>query len=136
MTRGHARMQVMMEMKIGSNANSNTSASESSQSFVVRMWQEDPGEWRGTVRHVQSNTQLGFTRLEQVRAFIQRYTSGSSTHQAEKQSAVRPTFHLDLGMSRRTTRMIAFAFALIIMAVVGLLAVSQGNVGQLLGFGH
>jgi hypothetical protein len=102
----------------------------------VRMWQEDAGEWRGTVRHVQSDTQLGFTRVEQVRSFIQRYTTGIALRGAEKQGATRPAVQLDLGISRRTTRMLALAFALVIIAVVGLVAVSQGNVAQLLGFGH
>lgn len=134
MTRGHARMQVMMENKNGSDVNSNASASETSQSFVVRMWQEDPGEWRGTVRHVQSDTQFGFTRVDQVRAFIQRYTTGEPRQIANPAPGSAARFNF--APSRRMTRMLAFAFALIILAIAGLFVVTQGSAGQLLGFGH
>lgn len=126
----------MMENKNDSNVNSNTSASETSQSFVVRMWEEDPGEWRGTVRHVQSDTQMGFTRIDQVRAFIQRFTTGTATRKAEKQSVPHPAIRLNPGISPRTARMLAVAFAIIIIAAIGLVVASQGSVGQLLGFGH
>ena len=131
-TRGHARMKVTME----NNNDSNSSASETSESFVVRMWQEDPGEWRGTVRHVQSQAQLGFTRVEQATRFIQEHSTGVETRAAAKSTAKAAAVHLDLRMSRRTTRMLAFALAIIILSIVGLVAAAQGNVSQLLGFGH
>ncbi len=100
------------------------------------MWQEDPGEWRGTVRHVQSQAQQGFTRIEQVSRFIQQHTIGADKRQAAQNPAPRAAFHFNLGFSRHTTRMMALALALIVLAVVGLLAVGQGNVSQILGFGR
>ena len=130
LTREHVRILVMME----NNNDSNSSASETSESFVVRMWQEDPGEWRGTVRHVQSQTQLGFTRVEQATRFIQQHSTGVETVAQMKSAAKAPAFNLSL--SHRTTRMVAFALAIILLSILGLAAVSQGNVVQLLGFGH
>jgi len=99
------------------------------------MWQEDPGEWRGTVAHVQSRAQVGFTRLEQASQFIRQHTT-----QLEKRKAAiaapRPLFHFNLGLSQRTTRILALALALVVLSVAGLLAAGQGDLGQLLGFGH
>ena len=118
------------------NSDSNSSATETSESFVVRMWQEDPGEWRGTVRHVQSQTQLGFTRVDQAARFIQEHSTGVDSHGTVKQAATTPAVKLNFGVSRRATRMLAFALAIILLSIVGLFAVAQGNVGQLLGFGH
>ncbi len=48
-------------------------------SFVLRFTQEQPrvGErppaWRGILRHVQTNEQIHFTRLEEALTFIGRY---------------------------------------------------------------
>ena len=125
-------MQVMME-----NSNdSNNSASETSESFVVRMWQEDPGEWRGMVRHVQSEAQVGFTHIEQVARFIEAHSSGAGSPAVAKKTAAVPAVRWHFAPSRRTTRIIGFAFAVIILSIIGLVAVAQGNVIQLLGFGH
>ena len=121
---------------VENNNDSNISASETSESFVVRMWQEDPGEWRGTVRHVQSQAQLGFTRVEQAAHFIQAHSTGVEPRAAALKAAKPAAVRFDFGASRRTTRMLAFALAIIILSILGLAAVAQGNVGQLLGFGH
>ena len=40
------------------------------QSFVVRMWLEAPGQWRGTVRSVQSQAQRGVSSVRQASAFM------------------------------------------------------------------
>ncbi len=42
------------------------------QSFLIRLWQERPNQWRGTIRHVQSEAQRGFVRLDQAVAFIEQ----------------------------------------------------------------
>jgi hypothetical protein len=49
-------------------------------SFIVRFTQEQSLEakplidgWRGVIRHVQSNQQAGFTRMEEALSFISRY---------------------------------------------------------------
>ena len=125
-------MQVTME----NNNDSNSSASETSESFVVRMWQEDPGEWRGMVRHVQSEAQVGFTRVEQAARFIEAHSSGAGSPAAVRKTAAGPAVRWHFAPSRRTTRMMGFALAVIILSIIGLVAVAQGNVDQLLGFGH
>jgi hypothetical protein len=112
------------------------SPEDTSQAFVLRMWQEDPGEWRGTVRHVQSQVQLGFTHVEQASRFIRQYTIGEGKRQAEPSPKLHTSFHFDLGLSRRTARMLAVAIALILLSVVGVLAAGHGNLPQVLGFGH
>jgi hypothetical protein len=109
---------------------------ETSQSFVVRMWQEDPGQWRGSIRHVQSQSHMGFTRIEQASRFIGQYTIGVQKLQHAQILAIRPAWHLNFRLSRRTTRMLAFAAALILITAVTLLAAGQGNIAQVLGFGH
>ncbi|CAN5374969.1 hypothetical protein BH10CHL1_BH10CHL1_51310 [soil metagenome] len=45
---------------------------ETTHSFVIRLWQETPGQWRGAVRHVQSESRLAFTRLDQAMRWIER----------------------------------------------------------------
>jgi len=53
-------------------------------SFILRFIRESspdapPGAWRGTVRHIQTGDQYGFTRLEDAMAFIaQRVEGGES----------------------------------------------------------
>ncbi len=51
-------------------SNENLPGDPSPQSFVVRFWQEAPGMWRGTVRHVQSKAQRGVSNMEQASAFM------------------------------------------------------------------
>ncbi|GEM_PF-1641149 len=45
---------------------------ETTHSFVIRLWQEMPGQWRGTIRHVQSESRMAFTRLDQAVRWIER----------------------------------------------------------------
>lgn len=47
---------------------------ETTHSFVIRLWQEVPGQQRGTIRHVQSEARMAFTRLEQAVQWIERTT--------------------------------------------------------------
>ncbi|MCX6046249.1 MAG: hypothetical protein NT075_14145 [Chloroflexi bacterium] len=47
-------------------------ADETTHSFVIRLWQETPGQWRGAVRHVQGESRLAFTRLDQAMRWIER----------------------------------------------------------------
>lgn len=50
---------------------SNSSPSDTVNSFVVRLWQEGPDQQRGTIRHVQSQTRQAFNDLEQIVDFIE-----------------------------------------------------------------
>ena len=74
--------------------------------------------------------------LEQAAHFIQAHSTGVEPRAAALKAAKPAAVRFDFGASRRTTRMLAFALAIIILSILGLAAVAQGNVGQLLGFGH
>jgi len=58
---------------------------ETVHSFVVRFWQEPPGEWRGAIRHVQSDERLAFLDRTQALRWIERYL-GSAPPQASVRS--------------------------------------------------
>ncbi len=45
---------------------------DNTQSFLIRLWQERPNQWRGTIRHVQSEAKRSFVRLDQAIAFIEQ----------------------------------------------------------------
>ena len=54
-------------------------------SFILRFIQEHDSEsdpsgvaWRGVIRHVQTNEQIRFTRLDPALAFIARYVDITS----------------------------------------------------------
>lgn len=51
---------------------------DSTQSFVLRIWEEEPGERRGSIRHVQSRSQRGFTRLSQAMEFVELHLGSLS----------------------------------------------------------
>jgi hypothetical protein len=53
-------------------ADTGLQSDDSPQSYVVRLWQEPQGEVRGTVRHVQSQSQRGFTRFSQAQQFMEQ----------------------------------------------------------------
>lgn len=93
---------------------------DSPQSFVVRTWQESPGNLRGTIRHVQSQAQRGFTRLNQASKFIEQ----NSAHLTGKSSAARPLAARPLaahtlrwaGLSRRKWMMAVSALTIVVAA--------------------
>lgn len=53
---------------------------ETTHSFVLRLWQETPGQWRGAIRHVQSDTRLAFLNLDQAVRWIERYLAADQTN--------------------------------------------------------
>ncbi len=136
MTRPMTRPPVTMFVMMEDNELEDANAEEKSQAFVVRMWEEDPGEWRGTVRHVRSQVHLGFTRVDQVSRFIQQFTTGAEKRQSFQTPAIRSPFQFHLGASRRTTRLLATALALIVLSALVMLASGHGDLTQVLGFGH
>ncbi len=93
---------------------------DSPQSFVVRTWQESPGNLRGTVRHVQSQAQRGFTRLNQVPKFIEQnlaHSTGASS--AAQPAAARPMAAHALrwaGLPRRKLIMAVSALTIVVAA--------------------
>lgn len=66
-------------------------------SFVIRIWEEMPGQWRGTIRHVQSQAQQGFTMMSQALQFVEQRVSAISPEAERKQPkrAAPPTFRFD-----------------------------------------
>jgi hypothetical protein len=51
----------------------------STQSFVVKIWVEDPADdaddvvWRGHITHVVSGERIYFKSLEEIQTFMDRY---------------------------------------------------------------
>lgn len=136
MTRPVTRPFVIISTKMKQSTDREQVQPQEPQSFIVRMWQETPGAWRGTVRHVQSQAQLGFMQIDQASRFIGNHTIGVEKKHPVQTPARRPLWNVDLGFSRRTTRMLAIAAAIVLIAAVGLIAAGQGNLTQVLGFGH
>lgn len=62
------------------------------QSFVLRLWQAAPGQWRGTIRHVQSDARLAFLNLDQAIHWVERYLTADQ--RPEQLSDQRPGAHL------------------------------------------
>ncbi len=53
------------------------------QSFVLRLWQAAPGQWRGTIRHVQSDARMAFLQLDQAIHWIERYLAADQPTAAQ-----------------------------------------------------
>jgi hypothetical protein len=97
---------------------------DSTQSFVVRTWQEPPGSLRGTVQHVQSQTQHGFTRLSQAQEFIEQKSAQTEPGLASPvKSAAQPARLA--GLHRR--RFLLAASAVSIVIVAGLTVIASAN---------
>lgn len=79
MTRGHGIVGMDLDME-QSNNDARLQLDQPTNSFVIRVWQEKPGHWRGTVRHVQSEAQRGFEKLEHVFQFVQEQTGMSGSN--------------------------------------------------------
>jgi hypothetical protein len=96
-THGDGKLSPKMKQSIFDSV---SQPKESPQSFVVRVWQEKPGQLRGTIRHVQTESQRGFERFDQVQQFIQRFAAASKSR-LEQPSLPnwlrRPRFNLAYG---------------------------------------
>ena len=64
-------------------------------SFILRFTQESDADlpWHGVVRHVQSDEESRFTRIEEALWFIGRFVgvTGNTTANAEQRMGMRPT---------------------------------------------
>ena len=106
---------------------------DSPQSFVVRTWQESPGNLRGTVRHVQSQAQRGFTRLNQVPKFIEQNLAHSTgTSSAAQPVAARPMAAHTLRWAGLPRRKWIMAISALTIVVAAGLVVSAGVDGPAL----
>lgn len=104
---------------------------DSTHSFVVRLWQEAPGTWRGSIRHVQSETLHGFTRLDQALRFIEQKSGLSQPHPAQ---TARSRFGFDFKLNRRTMTMFALAGSILLIAIVLVLSISGVRLDALTAF--
>lgn len=97
---------------------------DSTQSFVVRTWQEPPGSLRGTVKHVQSQTQHGFTRLSQAQEFIEQKSARTEPGLASiAKPAATPARWA--GLHRRRFLMALSAVSIVLVA--GLTVIASAN---------
>ncbi|MBI2906458.1 MAG: hypothetical protein HYX92_02250 [Chloroflexi bacterium] len=71
---------------------------DENHSFVIRMWREGPEGWRGRIRHVQTEAQLGFTKLGQAVEFMQRHIAAAP--QAAKPERAGPRLSLPAWLLR------------------------------------
>lgn len=63
----------------------NLPTDETVHSFVVRFWQEQPGQWRGAIRHVQSDARLAFLDRAQALRWMERYLGSALSQTAAPQ---------------------------------------------------
>ncbi len=104
------------------------------QSFLVRVWQENPQHWRGTIRHVQSQTQRGFTKLDQVVSFIGQRIPAATARAAMDQSPPITGVTLDGIWSRRPVQRLAWAaIGLAAVVLIALVVVSPNSNAPLTG---
>lgn len=61
-------------------------------SFILRFTQESDADlpWRGVVRHVQSDEEARFTRIDEALRFIGRFVDVGYTTNGEQQMGARP----------------------------------------------
>lgn len=100
---------------------------DATQSFVLRLWQTTPGQWRGSVRHVQSDARLAFLTLEQAVRWIERYLAGGQVTQQALKPRYKPQFITGLqrwwaAQPRFVTTGLALAGGVALLAVVVTLA--------------
>lgn len=65
---------------------------DTTQSFVLRLWQTTSGQWRGSIRHVQSDARLAFLTLDQAVRWIERYLADGQIAQQTQAGPYQPRF--------------------------------------------
>jgi hypothetical protein len=108
---------------------------DSTQSFVVRTWQESPGNLRGTIRHVQSQARHSFTQLSQTQEFIEQNWARSSNVAiaAAKSATARPIKFTGLHRHRRRVLMAASALVIVLAATLTVIASINLPMAAILG---
>jgi hypothetical protein len=94
------------------------------QSFVVRTWEETPGHLRGTVRHVESKDQRGFTRLSQAQDFIEQK---SAQRDEDVPSSIKPAAKPNRLARLHQRRFVLAASAISILIVASLTVIASAN---------
>ena len=103
------------------------------QSFVVRTWQEPRGNLRGTVRHVQSQAQHGFTRLSQAQEFIEQNLAQTGNAPTPVTRSATTRLLRWSGLPRRRLFMVASAVVIVIAAGVVVISSLDRPSAPLLG---
>ncbi len=111
-----------------------TENEDTTQSFVLRVWQDQPVEWRGSIRHVQSDAHKGFTSLEQAMRFVERQTRQFGRIPMGETAPAENKFNWSL--ASRNRRMLLLAGGIALMAILAILLLSQYAIGPIVGFAH
>lgn len=107
---------------------------EAAQSFVLRLWQEEPGRWRGRVRHVQSQAQQGFTTLAQATAFVeQQLRSAPRLARVGRDHEVTASSRLLEWLPRSRTQTAAMAAGFLVLCMAALILVDPTVCAPLMG---
>jgi len=113
---------------------------EEPQSFVIRMWREGLGQWRGKISHVQSQESRAFTRLEESHRFMAAHLPQVEIASRNRAAQVRD-FSLFPRLPRsRPFRLAAAAVSVCILAFVAILVYpadspESGMIGAAAGSG-
>ena len=113
----------------------NSPADAEPQSFVVRVWTEEPGRWRGKVSYVQGNVHKGFTRLIQALEFMEQRLGPApkeASRPSPRRSALGRPFQIGR-LPRRTLRLAGAMVSLAILAGGALLLSMPSGGGSLAG---
>lgn len=95
------------------------------QSFLIRIWRENPRVWRATVRDVRNESLRGFDRLDQALAFIQQRAAAKAARAAQP-TARWHLPQLDGLFSRRLQPVWALA-TILVLVVIALFFMTPGS---------
>jgi len=103
---------------------------DEAQSFVVRVWSEGPGLWRGKISHLPRGAHEGFTRLSQAVRFMEQRIPGYRREPAaeyEPRAAGKRGFQANWLTGRKLR--LASALACLALLAGGALLVSMPSGG-------
>ncbi len=110
------------------------------QSFVIRMWREGLGQWRGRISHVQSQENRAFTRLEESHRFMAAHLPEVEPASGNREAQVRDVSPFPRLRRSRPFRLAAAMAGVCIVAFAAILvypvdAPDGGMVGAAAGSG-
>ncbi len=94
---------------------------EEPQSFVIRMWREGLGQWRGKISHVQSQESRAFTRLEESHRFMAAHLPEVETASRNTEAQVRDVSPLPRLRRSRPFRLAAALAGVCVVAFAAIL---------------
>ncbi|MBI2865534.1 MAG: hypothetical protein HYX94_13370 [Chloroflexi bacterium] len=100
---------------------------EDPQSFIVRVWREGLGRWRGKISHVQSHEGQAFTRLEEITQFMAARLPEIEFASSSERPEVRRSSLLSWLPRRRSLRLAMGGIAVCAVAAAVVLAYPAGS---------